>query len=147
MAIQVAFYKGQTRLFNRAVSWWLDSPYSHCEIVLATEDDGYSFCIGSSFQDGGVRAKYIKLDPAKWDIVDVPFPVAERFVYAWAKEHEDDKYDTWGLLGHVWRRGSGDRSKRTCAQASAEMLGYPDAWRFDPAVLHAALTRLEGWPV
>lgn len=139
--MQVALYKSKKRLFNRLVCWWLKSPYSHCELVVSTDKAGVSRCVSSSFMDGGIRTKFMQLDPDHWDIVDVPWQVNQTRVYAWAAAHEDDKYDTWGLLGHVWRRGSGDRTKRVCAEAVAEMIGLPEAWRFDPAVLYAVLTR------
>ena len=55
--MQVAFYKGKKRLFNRLTAWWLRGLYSHCELVLGYEADGRAICVASSFLDGGVRQK------------------------------------------------------------------------------------------
>ena len=137
--LQVAFYKGRTRLFNRLVSWWLNGPYSHAELILDTDADGYAACASSSFLDGGVRLKYMRLDPEHWDIVDVQGDKAT--AWAWLKEHDGDQYDTFGLLGLVWRRGKGSPDKVWCTESVAAMLGYDEPWRFDPMTLYVALTR------
>ena len=137
--LQVAFYKGRTRLFNRLVSWWLNGPYSHAELILDTDRDGYAACASSSFLDGGVRLKYMRLDPEHWDIVDVQGDKAT--AWAWLKEHDGDQYDTFGLMGLVWRRGKGNPDKVWCTESVAAMLGYDEPWRFDPMTLYVALTR------
>ena len=137
--LQIAFYKGRTRFFNRLVSWWLNGPYSHAELILATDADGYAACASSSFLDGGVRLKYMRLDPEHWDIVDVQGDKAT--AWAWLKEHDGDQYDTFGLLGLVWRRGKGNPDKVWCTESVAAMLGYDEPWRFDPMTLYVALTR------
>ena len=139
--MKVAFYKGRTRLFNRLVSWWLNGPYSHAELILDTNADGYAACASSSFLDGGVRLKYMRLDPEHWDIVDVQGDKAT--AWAWLKEHDGDQYDTFGLLGLVWRRGNGNPEKVWCSESVAAMLGMPEPWRFDPMALYSALTKGE----
>ena len=69
--MKAAFYKetrpGLPGIYNRLVRWWTKSPYSHVELVVST---GRAW--SSSFEDGGVRSKLIDLDPAKWDLVDLP---------------------------------------------------------------------------
>lgn len=137
--MQIAFYKGRTRFFNRLVSWWLSGPYSHAELILDTDAGGYAACASSSFLDGGVRLKYMRLDPEHWDIVDVQGDKAT--AWAWLKEHDGDQYDTFGLLGLVWRRGKGNPDKVWCSESVAAMLGYDEPWRFDPMTLYVALTR------
>ncbi len=137
--LQVAFYKGRTRFFNRLVSWWLNGPYSHAELILDTDAGGYAACASSSFLDGGVRLKYMRLDPAHWDIVDVLGD--KTTAWAWLKEHDGDQYDTFGLLGLVWRRGKGNPDKVWCTESIAAMLGYDEPWRFDPMTLYVDLTR------
>lgn len=136
--MQIAFYKSRKRLFNRLVCWWLKGPYSHCELVLQTLPDGTSQCASSSFTDGGVRLKHMVLDPAHWDLVEVPGSIAK--AWAWTVEHEDDGYDLLGLLGFMWRRQSGEQRKWFCSEAVAAMLGMPEPWRFDPMNLWATLT-------
>lgn len=136
--MKIAFYKGKTRLFNRLVSWYLRGNYSHCEAIINTTADGYSLCASSSFMDGGVRLKFIKLDPEHWDVVDVPGSSAA--AYEWTKERDGDGYDLLGLLGFAWRRQSGDKTKWFCSESVAAMLGLPEPWRFDPMTLWAALS-------
>lgn len=136
--MQIAFYKGKTRVFNRLVSWYLRGPYSHCELVLQTNTDGYSTCASSSFMDGGVRMKQIKLDPEHWDVIEVQGSVA--VAVRWLDEHEDCKYDVLGLLGFLWRRTQGEQNKFFCSEAVAAMLGLDEPWRFDPMSLHKALS-------
>lgn len=139
--MQVAFYKGRTRLFNRLVSWWLRGPYSHCELVLYTSPQGVSTCASASYLDGGVRVKYMPLDPAHWDMMDLPGSVTD--AVEWLAEHNHQGYDVLGLLGFVWRRQSDDKSKWFCSEAVAAMLGLPEPWRFDPMTLYSTLARVK----
>ena len=140
--MQVAFYKGRSRVFNRSVSWWLGGPYSHCELVLWTKN-GLSYCISASFSDGGVRMKAIVLDPDHWDLVDVEGDVSDAI--NWLDAHDKDLYDLLGLLGFVWRRQDGNKGKWFCSEAVAAMLGFDEPWRFDPMSLYRVLTK-EGTP-
>jgi len=136
--VQVAFYKGRSRLFNRLVSWWLRGPYSHCELLLESMGNGRYLCASSSFMDGGVRLKVIELHPDRWDIVTIS--AAAQSAREWFYAHQGEGYDVLGLLGFVWRRTADDRGRWFCSEALAASMGYADPWRFDPCVLHAALT-------
>jgi hypothetical protein len=135
--MKVAFYKAKTRLFNRLVSWWLRGPYSHCELVVWTNPQGLSLCISSSYMDGGVRSKWIALDPDHWDLVPVVGSTARAMV--WLAAQKDAGYDVPGLLGFVWRRVEDDQAKWFCSEAVAAMLGFVEAWRMDPMTLWVAL--------
>lgn len=137
--MQVAFYKGRTRFFNRLVCWWLRGPYSHCELVLHTDATGISECASASYMDGGVRTKRMALNPAHWDFIDVL--ASEAQARSWLAYYEEDRYDILGLLGFVWRRQPGEQDKWFCSEAVAAMLGYHDAWRFDPMTLFVTLKR------
>lgn len=137
--MKVAFYKGRTRLFNRLVSWWLRGPYSHCELVVWSTEGGYSLCISSSFMDGGVRAKWMALDPEHWDLLPAPAHCTEEYALQWHADHDGARYDVWGLVGFLWRRVTGDRRKFFCSEAVAEMLGFAEAWRLDPMNFWVAL--------
>ena len=139
--MQVAFYKSRHRLFNRLVCWWTRGPYSHCELVTGVDAYGYSECISASLTDGGVRLKHMRLNPAHWDLIEVGGDV--RAAHYWLDMHESDGYDTLGLLGFVWRRQTGTKTKWFCSEAIAEMLGMKESWRFDPMTLWAALSRSE----
>lgn len=137
--MQVAFYKGRKRLFNRLTSWWLRGPYSHVELVLGYDEAGQSICASSSMMDGGVRVKHMNLDPEHWDLL--PVVGDQESAWAWLKEHGGTGYDYLGLLGFVARAIGHDQSRFVCSEAVAAMLGVPDPWRFDPCSLHAALSR------
>lgn len=140
--MQIAFYKG-TRpglagLFNRAVRWWTRGPYSHCELVLWRLADGRAVCGSSANLDGGVRRKIIYLDPARWDVIDIPW-ANQSAALDWFIRHEGDGYDVRGLFGFVWRRGDGDRDKSYCSEACTAALGFDEPWRFDPNTLAAVV--------
>lgn len=140
--MQIAFYKG-TRpglpgLFNRAVRWWTRGPYSHCEIVLWRLSDGRAVCGSAANLDGGVRRKIIDLDPAHWDVVDIPW-ANQSAALTWFAEHEGERYDMAGLFGFVWRRGDGDRGRWYCSEACAAALGFDEPWRFCPNTLAAVI--------
>ena len=135
--MEVAFYRGRKRLFNRVTIWWLRGPYSHVELVLGYDEAGQAICASSSMMDGGVRVKHMRLDPEHWDLVPV-FGNPQQ-AWSWLKEHEKAKYDYLGLLGFIARAVGHNPSRFVCSEAVAEMLGMQDGWRFDPCSLHAAL--------
>lgn len=137
--MQVAFYTGRIRFYNRAYSWWLYGPHSHVELVL-DEEDGLLRCGASSLLDDGVRIKWMKLNPAHWTLVEVD----EDYVQAnrWFMEHKGEDYDFWGLLGAMCRRLTGEQPKWTSAGAIAAAFGYPDPWRFDPMTLWSTLSKI-----
>jgi len=137
MKYEVAFYKSKHRLFNRLVSWWLRGPYSHCELILATNGTTAT-CASASYLDGGVRVKTMHLDTAHWDIVSVE---SDALPETWLHAHKGERYDVLGLLGFVWRRQTGNQRKWFCSEAVAAMLGLQEPWRFDPMTLWAAVTR------
>lgn len=136
--MHVAHYKGRTRMFNRLVCWYLRGHVSHTELVLCTDTAGVSLCASSSFMDGGVRAKWIALDPEHWELREVIGDRAKAL--QWLEDHKGQGYDVLGLLGFVWRRIEGARKRWFCSEAVAAMLGLPDPWRFDPMTLWAALS-------
>lgn len=137
--MQAAFYKGRARLFNRVTSWWLRGPYSHCELILGVDANGLAVCASSSFLDGGVRVKHMQLDPDHWDVIDVGGSTDA--AWQWLQQHHGQPYDLLGLAGFVARRLGQDKDRWLCSEAVGAMLGMPDAWRFDPCSLWAALSR------
>lgn len=140
MRVQVAFYKGTSRLFNRAVSWWKRGPYSHCELILGQYAGLGAMCFSASFQDGGVRQKFIELVPEHWDLVNIELTEAERLQAAqWFIDHLGEKYDVAGLIGFVWGPWAHRPDHWFCNEAVGTALGLQDAWRFDPNALAAAL--------
>ena len=137
--MRIAFYKGRARLFNRLASWWLRGPYSHCELILGTDHNGLSICASSSMMDGGVRIKHMHLNPDHWDLVPVSGDAHD--AWHWLAQHHGDGYDYLGLVGFIVRVLGHDKARWVCSEAVAAMLGLPDAWRFDPCSLWAALSR------
>ena len=137
--MRIAFYKGRARLFNRLASWWLRGPYSHCELILGTDHNGLSICASSSMMDGGVRIKHMHLNPDHWDLVPVSGDAHD--AWHWLAQHHGDGYDYLGLVGFIARVLGHDKARWVCSEAVAAMLGLPDAWRFDPCSLWAALSR------
>ncbi|MDP3228408.1 MAG: hypothetical protein Q8N13_10590 [Acidovorax sp.] len=140
MVMRAAFYIGRKRLFNRLTAWWLRGAFSHCELVLGTDAQGRAICASSSFSDGGVRVKYMHLNPGHWVLVDVPGSADD--AWAWVRQHNGQGYDLLGLAGFVARVLGHDKGRWVCSEAVAAMLGLPDAWRFDPCSLWAALSRV-----
>lgn len=137
--MRAAFYRG-TRpglagLFNRLVRWWLQSSYSHVELVFS---DGVA--ASSSFADGGVRLKAIDFDVARWDIVDLP-GADEVAARQWFVANLGRPYDLLGNLGFLFRPITGARRGWFCSEAAAAALGYPEPWRYDPALLASVLTK------
>lgn len=135
--MEVAFYRGRKRLFNRLTSWWLCGPYSHTEAVLGYDEAGQAVCASSSMMDGGVRVKHMHLNPEHWDLIEVGGDTEQ--AWDWLRAHQGAGYDYLALLGFVFRRFGHSDSRFLCSEAVAEMLGFSDAWRFDPCSLHAAL--------
>ena len=137
--MRAAFYKGRKRLFNRLTAWWLRGPYSHCELIMGADAQGRSICASSSFMDGGVRVKHMHLDPEHWDVIEVAGSAdAAR---DWLVEHCGQGYDVLGLVGFIARVLGQSKRRWFCSEAVAAMLDIPDAWRFDPCSLWAALSR------
>lgn len=130
--MQIAFYKGRTRLFNRFVSWWTSGPYSHVEAIF----DGFQgfddpvLCGSSSFMDGGIRLKMIELERDHWDILDVP-SIDGIQVLNWFNDHLNAKYDVVGLLSTSCPIRQ-DRRRFFCNEAVGTAAGLCDAWRFNP---------------
>lgn len=134
--MKIALYRGRTRLFDRLVQWWTRSIYSHCEVIFAENVEGESYCASSSFLDGGVRFKWIRLNPEKWDIVDIDGD--EVAALAWFNDHIGTPYDVKGIIGCVLRFIPPGVDKWFCSSAIATAIGWPEAWRVVPGVLKNA---------
>lgn len=131
--ISVAFYKANSSLLDKAVAWWSNGPYSHCEVIISYVGEGLYLCASSSPHDGGVRFKEIAINEEEWDVVGVEGNLG--LVQGWFVGHVGAKYDYLGLFGFVFRRGVQDQRRWFCSEAIAESLGYPSPWRYDPNTL------------
>jgi hypothetical protein len=139
--MRAAFYKG-TRpgiagLYNRAVRFWCQGPYSHCELVFS---DGLA--ASASYMDGGVRFKAIEFDAAHWDLIDLP-STFEASARAWFESRRGAGYDVLGNLRFVVAPLPDDASRYFCSEALLSALGVPNAWRFCPNGAHDILTTME----
>lgn len=138
--MDIAFYKGRKRIFNRLVSWWTQGHYSHCELVEFYHENGSAKCWSSSAMDGGVRSKTIEFNKDHWDIVTINISEEDREkAIQWFKDHEGQKYDYMGLVGFVVASVAHTKTKWYCSEAVAESLGVVDSWRIHPNLLHAVL--------
>lgn len=134
MSIEIAFYKGRKRFGDRVIQWWTRSPYSHCEVVTHRRSDGAAWCISSSWVDGGVRGKWIALDPTRWDLVQMP-GVDSAGAHLWLAQHAGQGYDFIGLLGFVWRPIAGSARRWFCSEACADIVELEEPWRLSPGAL------------
>ena len=166
--MKLASYKGTRSglmgIGNVLIRLRLRGIYSHSEIVFepgdgvdhlmpdgttAPDADGALWCVSSTGLEhlpawstrrpgkrGGVRFKRIVLGD-KWDLRNVsqhPSIAAN-----WAIVNQGRLYDWQLVLGFLAWLIPQKKSRVMCSEACAEMLGYDDAWRFDPCVLDAAV--------
>lgn len=128
--MQMAFYKGRTRLFDRLVQWWTRGPYSHCELVINGE------CYSASLRDGGVRSKMIDLASGRWDVMPLPPHLAttdhQADALIWFMAHAGAGYDVAGLFGFVLPCRAHSRRRWFCSEPVAEALGIKRSWTISP---------------
>lgn len=144
--IQIAFYKGRSKLFNRAVAWWTRGVYSHCEFITGYTEEGLAICWSSSFSDGGVRMKHIELKRDNWDIVEIEVTESRKAkAIEWFKKHNGDSYDLIGLVGFVWGAVRDDETKWFCSEALAEAFGCHESYRMHPNVFYSLIVTYQDW--
>ena len=135
--MRIAFYRvirpGIQGVYSHAVRLWTRSPYSHCEAIFS---DGLA--ASSSFLDGGVRFKKIDFDPAHWDFVDLDCDESQ--VRQWFEQHQGAGYDLIGNVSFVIGFVPDGKNKWSCAESVAAALGYPEPWRYSPAILHSTIS-------
>lgn len=135
--MMLALYKGRrsenprAKLFDRAVAWWTDGLYSHCELVFEDEPSQFSLCYSSSNRDGGVRFKVIDITTGHWDVVDLA-AYDESFAWQWFISHHGQRYDFAGLFGFVLPWRTHDPRRWFCSEACAAALGLPEPHRLSP---------------
>lgn len=110
------------------------SKAAHVELIEGRADLGdTALCWSSSPRDGGVRGKYITLDPDKWVLVHLDADGAK--AGNTMRLHGGKPYDTLGaLLSPLRLRWPVQWYHRWfCSEIVAEALGWPDPWRWSPA--------------
>lgn len=166
--MKLASYKG-TRAGLMGIGNWLirlrlRGIYSHSEIVFEPGDgvdtlmpdgtcepdaDGALWCVSSTGLErlptwsprragrlGGVRFKRIVLGD-KWHLRKVeqhPSIAAN-----WAVNNQGALYDWQLIIGFLSWLIPHKKGRVICSEACAEMLGYLEAWRFDPCLLDVAI--------
>ena len=147
--MKLASYKGTRKGFkgflNRSIRWWTNSIYSHNELVFDQFKDsqGNMLCASSSGSDGGVRFKYIYLDPTKWDVIDLNISSEREYnAFSWFAENIDCKYDYLGLFGFIWRRMQ-DKDKWFCNEAIGRSLGIANPNWYSPGHFHWQVHEIE----
>lgn len=140
----VVFYKGKRPFYQvkYAVSDFLirkftKSKYSHCEIAIQIKNSDSYLCFSSSFRDGGVRAKVIKLKEHHWDFVKVD--VDEDKLYEFFDNTVGMKYDLLGCLGILSNKIKHKKNEYFCSEWCAEVLGYENPEKMTPGGLHDVL--------
>ena len=136
--IRIAFRYGDSRIFARLVCLLQGGDSAHCEVAYAWAGRVHQ-CVSASFLDGGVRQKTLALDPAKWRVYEAEGEPTE--VLAWLRRHDAERYDWLGLLGFAIRRIKGWSNRKFCSEACADILGLPDPYRYDLALLESVCAR------
>lgn len=139
--IYLALYKGKGKLFNRLISLWTRSKYSHCELVMP---DGR--WLSASAMDGGVRAKRIEHDIEHWDLIPLPW-ASHGFIDALFKHHANKGYDWLGIfLSQLLPMAIDNRQRMFCSEFCAAALRFDAPQRFSPALLADVVNRINRLP-
>ena len=103
--LHVAFYRGfdHGNWLDRAIARHDCGPYSHVELVFGPRVRvGRARCFSSSYRDGGVRFKPIRLGgeaARKWDLLLLTPPAAKvEALGRWCESKVGGKYDVPGVL-------------------------------------------------
>lgn len=142
--VYLASYKGTRQglkgLTSRLIRVATKSIYSHTELCVGHPFNGPVDCL-SAERRPGVRIKRMALAPAKWDLIPLPTLSADS-VHAFYAQYKGQRYDLIGtvrtLLPFVGREHA---DKWFCSEVAAHVMGYPEAWRMHPGVLHAVATK------
>ena len=141
--VAVASYIGKGKLFNSLVRNWDNTDISHTELVLNVHDNDILQSWSSSFMDGGVRGKSIKLNPENWLIVEIPITNDE---YKFIIDHIDKtrglKYDVLGVFTNSIGAVSNNKQKWFCNEWVGAALQIMEPHRYRPASFHNIAQRL-----
>lgn len=128
MTVYLALRKEDKRVTAKAIQWWTNSKYSHCELVV----DGVSY--SSSAMDKGVRAKIIEMPEDKWDLIPLPWADANK-IRQYFIETDHLTYGWTGLIvSQVFNSGH-PSSKPFCSNWCGAALGHTAPHIFSPETL------------
>ncbi|WFF38034.1 enoyl-CoA hydratase [Moraxella nasibovis] len=133
--VYLACYHGRAsrlshRICDGITKFFTKGGYSHCEIAISLSDGRYQ-CYSSSYRDGGVRTKTMRLSSDKWDLLALDGLPAARIEDYFAQTKEAG-YDLFGALGCVaGLRQHADRY--FCSEWCFNVIfGSNQGWRFSP---------------
>ena len=141
--VYLASYKGKGGFIDRAIRWLVKGKYSHSEIFIVSNHSVIG--VTSAGTEGGVRSKqydHADMNLSDWDLIKLPF-VNESTVWDWYFQNMADKYDWWGVIRFMFPWSAPQhKSAWFCSECCADIIGFNDAWRYDPSTLHDAVLRL-----
>ena len=140
LASYKATHAGWAGVINRVIRFFTKSIYSHSELVIAASGHPFeapAVCVSSAGLDGGVRAKTMQLNPAKWDLIELHHITAAD-VLDFLARHNGQRYDYIGCVRAVLPFVSREHHARWfCSELCAHVIGHTEPWRMHPGVLHA----------
>ena len=140
--MRAAFYIGDpnlnpdARFFDRTISWWTKSPYTHVEWVF---DNG--MCFSASPVDGGCRFKNIDITTPKWKVVDVPWANHDE-IWEFCTDRDGLKYDWLGIfLSQTLPLNVHDPNRWFCSEIVMASLQCKRPNAYNPADVYEVFTR------
>lgn len=156
-------------LGNILIRFRLAGDFSHSEIMFEPGDgvdhlmpdktcepiDGAYWCCSSTGTErlptwspyraghmGGFRFKRIRPDRERWTLDATPGRCPLKAATQ-AKEKQGKLYDWQLVLGFIAWLIPEKAGREMCSEACASLLGFVDAWRFDPCTLRAAVLGIQ----
>ena len=119
--IYLAFYIAKTgNLWDKTISLVDGTKYSHVELAVV-RDDGRCDCYTSHSAEGGVRAKVLSLNPAKWDLFRIN-DIDLKYALEVFEREKARKYDWMGLISTKINWFPGSDKRWFCSELVAAML-------------------------
>ena len=130
--MEVWFYIGKGRLFDRLIRWWTNSKYSHCEIVIggmSSSADAWTNCVRAIPASG--------FNPNSWERIPVTGDTAK--AVSFVSSQLGKKYDWFGILGFFLPGNVQDPNRWYCSEFCAAVLGI-EKRPISPQQLYEVLT-------
>ena len=113
--MEVYFYIGEGKLFDKLIRWWTNSRYSHCELIIgdmAYSADAWTNCVRSIPKSS--------FNPDRWESVTVEgdWKAAVTFLDSQLSK----KYDWLGILGFFLPGAVNDPKRWYCSELCAAAL-------------------------
>lgn len=136
--IRICFRHGDSRWFSRLICLARGGDSAHCEVGFNWWDGQTYECVSSSWVDGGVRDKVIRMPPEKWRVYEVPGDKLD--AHHWLEQHRGENYG-WAKLvrfaiGLRLRWGG-----PVCSGVCADIMRLPEPWLYDVRLLESVCAR------